>query len=163
MKNQSIYIAAALAAMTSARLDVEPAALIYNFSHELNMANIVGTFYEAYFSTVYSNQDCWGRSSSLYGADNIDFSVYEASHNGEYRSIPVEEIGSIKLAPRALLRVFADEIDVGKVPSKLYGTYFNESLSNWECVNLENIMPKLHSGFITFSIDHNITPYDLMI
>ena len=28
MKNQSIYIAAALASMTSARLDVDPAALI---------------------------------------------------------------------------------------------------------------------------------------
>ena len=45
MKNQSIYIAAALAAMTSARLDVDPADLIHDFSHELNMANHVDTLY----------------------------------------------------------------------------------------------------------------------
>ena len=100
---------------------------------------------------------------SIYGVDNIDGvqrGLFDRAHNGEYREIYVYELGSISLAPRSLLRVFADEPDVGQVPSTLYGTYFNESLSNWECVNL---VYKKYGGFITFAIDHNITSDDLMI
>ena len=43
-------------------------------------------------------------------------------------SLYVQDSVSIDLPPRALLRVFEDETDVGKVPSTLYGTYFNEKL-----------------------------------
>ena len=65
---------------------------------------------------------------NLYGDDNIDFTFFRESHNGEYFTMYVEASASIDLPPRALLRVFADETDVGKVPSTLYRTYFNEKL-----------------------------------
>ena len=101
-----------------------------NFSHELNMVNYVGTNYPTYKSPMYFTQDCTGRASDLKGDDNIDFSYRHASHNGEYLSISDFERMSFDLPPRALLRVFEDETDVGKVPSTLYGTYFNENLSD---------------------------------
>ena len=97
------------------------------------MANYVGTNYPTYLALYHFGQDCTGISWNLYGDDNIFFTYLSASHNGEYLTMDAKDSVSIDLPPRALLRVFADETDapdVGEVPSTLYGTYFNESLSD---------------------------------
>ena len=173
MKYQSIYIAAALAASSYAKsiaapvVEVEmsdPLPLIFNFSHEVNIQDILESpRADTQLLKVYHTQDCDGRIMYRIKGDSEHTEVNGLTpvYDGSYYQQYFNDF-SVELPPRTLLEVFHGVIPNGRrapdSPDTLYASYFNEEEGERVCVNFyksvelaDTLLPLAFK--VTFNID----------